>query len=352
MLKNDRRPAPQIAQNDPPQVPNPGRPDFPSNDFQAPALPDFNFPQPNLNPPAAVPAPRLPDFPQGTPISGSIPVPPGTVSTPARGNTAVPNGEPIAAIASVEPLENVNPNGKVWVVLSNLREGTRTGFGSFNKPFLVDYQLASGSPVSTDNYVLHLSKSLGGGSFQQVADVPVKLETSGTIEFNTPPSFGPASGFVATMAVPNGRQKWTHLSGELTPGGTATAAVAPLSIVELAGADANGKLVVIANPKFAATPGLPTLEVGFVLQQPAAPTSYYFLVATTPTGQKVEFDIARNLRQATVNDESTFGGRLFGPGAQVKPPFTLHVEKRQSRYQSPIRPETPEVISNRINVAG
>ena len=179
----------------------------------------------------------------------------------------------------------------------------------------------------------------------------MKLSASGTIEFTAPPSFGPTTNFVATIALPNGRQQWKHVSGELSPGGEATAATAQPSITELAGADAAGKLVAIANPEFKADAGLPTLSVSFVLLQSATPTHFYFLVATTPTGQKIEFDIASNLRQAKVNEESTFGGRLFGAGSQIKPPFTLHVEKRRSRFQSRVRPEIPEIVSNSINVA-
>ncbi|MGZ0170744.1 MAG: hypothetical protein ACKVHE_14410 [Planctomycetales bacterium] len=251
----------------------------------------------------------------------------------------------------MKPLGNVDRAAKVWVVLSNLRPAPNQGFSPFNKPFLIDYQLASGTPAATGKYVLHLSKQLGGGSLYHTADVPMKLEASGTVEFKTPPQFGLGADFVATISLPNGGQKWKHVSGKLSPGGETTAAKAPPSILEVAGADARGKPLAIANPKFKSAGGPATLTLDFVLQQPANPTGYLFLVATMPDGKKSEFDISRQLRQATLGENSVFSGRLFGPGAHIKPPFALHVEKRNSRFVSRVRPETPKVVSNKVNVA-
>jgi hypothetical protein len=322
--------APGIGQNNPPVVP------------------PFAQPNPVLGPNIVIPEPWEPGNPQPAAPPINAPLLPDSAGIGTEVGT-----QPVAEQFPVQPLENIDANGKLWVVLSNFREAPKKGFAAINKPFLMDYQIASGTPVATNEYVLHLSHSIGGGTLQQYSDVPVKLAASGTIEFVIPISISARSGYVATIALKQGRQKWQHFSGEIAPAGEATAAVAPPLVRDLAGAAAQGKAVAIANPDFKSGRGpIPTLTVDFVLQQPATPTGYIFLVATTPSGQKMEFDMARTLRQATVNEDSQFGGRLFGPGARIKPPFTVHVEKRKSRFQSPIRPEMPEIISNKLDVPG
>jgi hypothetical protein len=356
----DDDPEPQFGQNNPIVVPNvnplineqielQNRPEF--------QLPDHVTLQQNNTPPPSVPN-LPPDNPSidnpainnalaaSTPQSGNAQQQ-GTVQEPIQASPPATNPVP----PPVKPLANVDRAANVWVVLSNLRPAPNPRFGGFNKPFLIDYQLASGSPAASGKYVLHLSKQLGGGTFYHTADVPIELKASGTVEFKTPPQFGPGADFVATIAQPNGQKKWKHVSGKLSLGGQTTAAVAPPSILEVAGSDARDKLVAIANPIFKSGSGPATLTLDFVLQQPATPTGFLFLVATKTNGMKTEFDIARQIRRAKVGDDSVFSGRLFGPGGQIKPPFSLHIEKRNSRIPNRIRPETPEIVSNKINIA-
>ena len=367
-LLEDDDPQQQLGQNNPIVIPNPVfpapvQPNFPASDLQV--RPEFQLPDQLTNPQEMSPPPSAPKFP-GTlpgelPFSNAIPgqstqpsIPQQATSPRLPTETIQPSStsDPVVQTPPVEPLENIDPAGNVWVVLSNLRPGSDQGFGGFNKPFLVDYQLASGTPAASGKYVLHLSKQVGGGSFYHTADVPIDLKASGTIEFKTPPQFGPSGDFVATIAVPNGRQKWKHVSGELAPDGTATAAERPPSIRELAGASAQGKVVAIANPVFNSGSGpLATLTVEFDLQQQIELPRYYMLVAETPDGKRVDFDIKLSLQRAEVGMESKFSARLGGPAGQLKPPFTLHVEKRNSRFPNRLRPETPEVVSNKINVA-
>ena len=246
------------------------------NNNRAPQIADNNpaVPLPVAQPNIVIPAPWEPGNPQlaAPPIKAPLLPDVTGVGTGTEAGT-----QPEAELFPVQPLENIDANGKLWVVLSNFREAPRKGFGSINKPFLIDYQLASGTPVATSEYVLHLSHSIGGGSMHQFSDVPVKLAASGTFEFNIPISIGARTGFVATIALKNGPQKWQHLSGEITPGGEVTAAVAPPSVRELAGAAAQGKAVAIANPQFKSDNGpIPTLTVDFVLQQPATTDRLHF----------------------------------------------------------------------------
>jgi hypothetical protein len=220
-------------------------------------------------------------------------------------------------------------------------------------PFLIDYQLSSGSPAAAGKYVLHLSKQLGGGTFFHTADVPMELKASGTVSFKIPAQFGPGTDFVATVALTAGPRKWKHVSSELAPGGTATAAERPPTIRDLAGASAQGKVVAIANPVFDSGSGpFATLTVDFDLQQKIDLARYYMLVAETSNGKRFEFDVKFTLQRANVGDEGKFSARLSGPVGELKPPFTLHIEKRTSRFPIRNRPETPEVVSNKVNVAG
>lgn len=366
-LLEDDEPQQQLGQNDPiiipnPVIPAPVHPNFPANDLQV--RPEFRLPDQITNPLETSPppsAPRLPgSLPGELPFSDgfpgrssqpSIPQQPTAPRLPTETTQPASTPDPIVQAPPVKPLENIDRSGNVWVVLSNLRPGPDQGFGGFNKPFLVDYQLASGTPAAGGKYVLHLSKQVGGGSFYHTVDVPIELKISGTIEFKTPPQFGPSADFVATIAVPSGRQKWKHVSGELAPDGPATAAERPPSIRELAGASAQGKVVAIANPVFKSGAGpLATLTVDFDLQQKIELSRYYMLVAETSDGTRFEFDVKLSLQRAEVGTESKFNARLGGPTGQLKPPFTLHVEKRNSRFPNRLRPETPEVISNKVNV--
>lgn len=278
---------------------------------------------------------------------------PGEADSALAASAGVNDGASGTAVEPVvQPLAGVDASGRLWVVLSNLRAAPGSSPGGFRRPFRVDYQLASGTPDASTKYVLHVTSSRGGGLITHYVDIPVELQASGTVEFVTPPTFGPGNDFQVGMSVPEGRDKWQELSGKLAVGGVATVTQAPPTIQEVAGVEAQGKLLAIANPEFSTDNSpFPTLTVSFVLQQAAEPTGYYFLVVEQSAGERVEFDVSRSLRQVSVNDEGTLGGRLLGPSAQIKPPFTLHVEKRQSRIPSRIRREEPVVVSNSVRLA-
>lgn len=329
-------PEPQFGQNNPIVVPQGNPPE--NEQIALHDRPEFQLPdgvtlQPNNSPPLS--APNLPLDNPADQTTPSVSIPNSAVQTPP-----------------VKPLDNVDQTTDVWVVLSNLRPAPNAGPSPFNKPFVIDYQLASGSPAAAGKYVLHLSKQLGGGNFYHTVDVPIELKASGTVDFKIPPQFGPGTDFVATIALPAGPRKWKNVSGELAPGGTATTSKRPPTIRELAGASAQGKVVAIANPVFASGSGpFATLTVDFDLQQQIDLARYYMLVAETSNGKRFEFDVKFTLQRAKVGDEGKFNARLSGPVGELKPPFRLHVEKRTSRFPIRTRPETPEVVSNKINVA-
>lgn len=320
----DRKPQPQLGQNQPVVIPEGTRPQTGSNQLQSG----------NIRP-AATPEDAL--------LSAPV--------LPGNGRQLADNVHAEPEVIPVPPLDNADPDGQLWIVLSNFREASRQGFGSINRRWLIDYQIAEGTPTSRQKYVLHVSKSLGGGSFKQYSDTPVQLEKSGTIEFAVSPALGVRKDFVATIAVSKGNRDWQHLSAELAPGGPATTSERPPTVRELAGSEVDGKEVAIARPAYEKGTGpFPTLTVQFELLQQIDQTRYYMLVAESPDGEKMELDIRINLQRATVGTESQYGARLVGPAAQLKPPFKLYIEKRKSRFISPVRPETPEVVSNQVSV--
>lgn len=319
----DKKPQPQFGQNNPIVIPIPV--------------------QPNIE------LQRFPIQNNGEPTNLDPSQPTATKQT--TDDTATATGQPVPETKPVPPLDNADPTGKLWVVLSNFRTAPQQGFGSINRRFQIDYQIAAGTPSSNEKYVLHVSKSLGGGSFTQYSDIPVELKTSGMIEFGISPALGIGKDFVATIAIDSGGRKWKHVSGELAPDGPATASERPPTIRELAGAAAQGKVLALANPVFErGSSPFATLTVDFELQQQIDLTRYYMLVAETSDGKQFEFDVKFTLQRLQPGTESKFSARLVGPVGQLKPPFTLHVEKRKTRFNSPVRPETPEVVSNKVNV--
>ena len=325
----DRNPQPQFGQNDPVVIPNPANPNIQPQPF------------PNQN--------------SGDP-AGLTSSQPASANQPANGAAtaqATNVGQTVLETKPVPVLDNADPGGSLWVVLSNFRTAPKQVFGAINRRFQIDYQVAAGSPSSNEKYVLHVSKSLGGGSFTQYSDTSVELKTSGTIDFGIHPALGIGNDFVATIAIASGRNKWKNVSGELAPDGPATAAQRPPTIREQVGADAQGKVLALANPKFdGGSSAFATLTVDFELQQQIDLAGYYLLVAETPDGKRqFEFDVKFNLQRLQPGTESQLSSRLVGPAGQLKPPFTLHVEKRKTPFNNPVRPETPEVVSNRINVA-
>lgn len=322
----DRRPQPEIARNNPAVLPDQVQP-------AARPRPAQNI---NRNHPGA-----------------SIDAQPSAVGMPGNSPQLLKHSSTEPEAAPVPPLENTDPDGPLWVVLSNFRQASRQGFGSINRRWLIDYQVSAGSLSSEQKYVLHVSKSLGGGSFTQYSDTPVQLKESGTIEFGISPAIGAGKNFVATIATVAGNRKWKHVSGELAPNGSPTTTERPPTIREIAGSGAQGKTVAIANPVFERGTGpFPTLTVRFELLKEIDQTHYYMLVAESSDGEKLELDIKISLQRAAVGTESQYGARLVGAAASLKPPFSLYVEKRKTRFISPVRPETPEVVSNKVRVAG
>ncbi len=330
----NRAPAP-VVQRNPAPIQVPGRP---------------NFDPPNFPSGAAV----SPDTSQvGNPTQAAAPPNSvaGSQSAAAQTeNAAASPFQPVAEMPTVNPLPNVNRAGRVWFVLSNLREGQKTSSSMFDKPFLLDYQLASGAPSSSDSYVLHLSATRGR-TFKQHATVKFPMQDNGTIKFKLPPQLASADKFTAAIALPAGTQQLDDVSEEISPGDSPTAAVAPPSVVELAGAGARGKTLAIANPEYRNDDGpFSSLKLKFVLQQEIPGASYHLLVATPPSGPPLEFDLSHMLWRAVVGRETEYSGRLVGPSAALKPPFKLHVVRRKSRFPSRVQAEAPAIVSNTVHV--
>ena len=321
--ENRNRPAQHAPMPAPAPQMQPGLELAPNLPVASPAFPDEQVPNVPATQPGFSPLPGQ--------LPGSERAAPDVKSTP------------------VEPLENPDPAGRLWIVLSNLREENPGSVNPFNRPFVVNYQVANGAPDPTARYVLQMTRKLG--TFQERADVPVDLTASGSVRFQPPPQFVMLNDFTVKMVRELASKKWQRLSAELKTGGDRTTAEVPKSVREIAGADAAGKMVAIANAEMSSSPPFPMLSMECELITAPEPVGYYFVVVES-SGNRIEFDVTRQLKATSVGEESSLGGRLLGAGAQVSRPFKLHIEKRKSPSRSPFQRErdTPEVVSNTLSV--
>jgi len=191
----------------------------------------------------------------------------------------------------------------------------------------------------------------GGMMERYITNDEFKLSDSGTIKFDVNPTFSTITGQTrAYMGYSIGLKKWEKVSGEARVGQT-TAETPPPSVQELAGADAQGKLIAIANAKINNGPGPTSFSVDLVLQGQLDAGRRYFLVAEGPSGNRGwNVDISRNLRTATMGETKTISARLLGVvGGREGGPMTVYVEKRSL---SRLRSDDSEVVSNRVTAGG
>lgn len=248
--------------------------------------------------------------------------------------------------APVQPVAAAAPGSQLWVVLSNFKQAQSSS--PFNKPYTIDYRIAAGAPEPGKQYVLYIGQPSGGGFIEHYMEVEVSLQSQSTVQFAIGPGALGTGKLNAYMAVKAGRQKWVKVSGELAPGGNETAAQAPPSVQQLAGAAAVGKAIAIANGKSGAGfAGQPEITVDCVVQAALPPDGFFFLVAKNPAGNGVEFEITQELRRAALGETITTGGRIIGP--PIGGPLTLQIEKRRSPGRIRLNNDTPEVLSNSVN---
>lgn len=255
---------------------------------------------------------------------------------------AAPQTTPTAP-ANPPPGGSVTASGgpdNFWVVLSDFKE--QSDPQNIGKTYQVNYRVVAGSPNPSKRYVIYLGASMG--VLERYNEVPIDLQASGTVHI--PAGIGISGQVRAYVAEKRGRQEWEPVSGEITVGGPPTTAQRPPTVVEAAGAAAQGKLIALANARFELSRmKTNALVVDYVLQQSLQPAGRYFLVVQGQ-GTPVQTDVTIQLGRARVGEKDQMGvsllpGRDFPAGS-----LTAHIESRKSI----IRRDDAEIVSNSVSV--
>ncbi len=299
--------------------------------------------------PAPQPAPNVPANNQVAAQQHAVvpPVANGHAAAPAVTAT-VPN----QVATTPQPMLTTTPvaaaaGPEVWVVLTNFRkQPAEPGKIAFGDSYAVDYRVASGAYDPSKKYVLHVRSPSGGGIIERYLEVNLPTQPSGTVNFSPGPGFSVGSSMFASAAYRVSPREHNKVSGEITVGGAETAATPPPSVQQIAGAAAQGKLLAIANAKFEKNGPFPTVTLDVVLQTPAD-GMFYFLIAKSPSGDGVEFDISHDLRLMKVGEKKTIGGRILG-ARTTGTNFTLHIEKRKTPGRLSFDKTPPEIVSNSV----
>lgn len=214
---------------------------------------------------------------------------------------------------------------RLWVQLSEFKPRSGSG-NAIGRSYQISYKVVSGQAAPNKNYVLFVATDLG--VMQRYIEVDVIPQGSGSIPFDV--GIGMSGNLKAYMALKTGRQDWKPVSGEIKINGEPTTAQRPPTIQEAAGADAQGKMLALANPRFErGRIGRNALVVDFVLQQPYEPGKNYFLIIEGNSGQPVVSRASPSLMRMKVGDSDQMGVSLMGPGNFPDGPLRIYVEIRQ-----------------------
>lgn len=293
---------------------------------------------PGQSPPTTTPTqPPATEPPPSTQADEQPPAASATANAVAETNQ---NSAPPAADPPMTTPQTTAASGnQLWVVLSDFKEVANPQ--AIGKAHQVNYRVAAGAPETGKAYVLYMGSSMG--MMERFYEVPVEIQASGTVQI--PPAIGMAGDLRAYLALKKGRREWKPVSGEIAIGGQPTSPKRPPTIVEAAGAAAQGKALALANGRLEKARSRMAVVVDYVLQKKADMGQRYFLVVSGG-GDNIEADVTMDLSRATVGKKGQFGlavmpGRSF-PAGDLK----VHVETRKSR----IRREPGTVASNTVSV--
>ncbi|MEZ6129461.1 MAG: hypothetical protein R3C59_12325 [Planctomycetaceae bacterium] len=227
----------------------------------------------------------------------------------------------------------------VWVVLSDFKEQNSSGGGG--KTLNIQYRVVSGAPDPSRTYVLFVGSSMGMMTRYQEVDLNLN-NANGTVA--VPVSIG-MNAPTAYVAWKKGLHEWEPVSGEIQVGGQPTDPKRPPTVLEAAGADAQGKLLALANARFETSRmRQQALVVDYVLQQPVDFGLQYVLVIQGQ-GDPMHVRINTSLMRATPGKKDQLAVSPIG-GRFPEGDLTIRVEKRQLAFGR----ETPEVVSNSVRV--
>jgi hypothetical protein len=225
-----------------------------------------------------------------------------------------------------------------WVVLSNFKQQGNAGIAV---TLSVDYRVVGGQPDLSRTYVLFVGSSMGMMTRYQEVELNL-ANASGTVAVPVNATFQKPT---ARVAWKRGRNDWEPVSGDIEIGGAPTAAQRPPTVLEAAGADAQGKLLALANARFEnSRTGSQALVVDFVMQTPFD-SGFQYIMVITGQGEPLRTRITSSLIRAAVGKTDQIGVQPLGapfPAGDLK----VHIEK----VLSPFSRDTPEIVSNTVSV--
>lgn len=256
-----------------------------------------------------------------------------------------PSNSSTPPAGSSEMMTTSNSNGQLWVVLSDFKE--KPASNGIGTTYQISYRIAAGRPDPAKKYVIYIGSAMGMvmERYNEV-DLNLQASNSGTVE--VPLISQNAKAYVAWK---KGHQDWEPVSGKISYGGAPSDANRPPTVLEAAGASAQGKTFALANPRFEqGRIGRNALVVDYVLQKPSQGGKFYFLIINGDGGSPVEADMSRNLMRAKQGDTDQFGVSLIGPGSFPSGNLRIHVEMRNSPGRSRMRTEPGEIVSNVVTL--
>lgn len=318
-------------------------------------------PQPQDVAQVSVDEPAAPDATTGQPADSTVPAdvittitttgnttstdtpPADPAMTEVISTTNADTGNPTPANPA-PPVSATNPDGRFWVVLSNLTVKDNT----FSNAVSVDYRVVQGKADPSKRYILYFGKPSAGGRVERYLEYDeFTLAESGSIKFDIGGAMTFGSEPRVFMGYVVGEQKWEKVSGEAGIRET-TSATPPPTLKEVAGVEAQGKLFALAFAKANRDFGPSFLSVDFLLQAPINGSATYVLVLEHATaGRLWEADISRKAQITRVDQKDTLAADLFRAGLHRhrKGKLTVYVEERESDAA-----EEGTLVSNRATV--
>jgi hypothetical protein len=285
------------------------------------------------------------------PNGGAPPPPPGAVvpsgveviSAPAPPSQAAPAGVTPATVPSAATMPG---NGRLWVVVKNLKV---SGIG-ISSEISADWEVVQGSPDPGAQYVLRVSDGESGSIIERYVDFDIDLsQRRGTVrEGVRGMTFGIRGGIIAVVGKSHGlgRNELDEVSGRCRIGGQSEATPPP-TVVEAAGAAAQGMPLAIANPRHAGRGiGSPRggWSVDYQVQGTLSPGDRYYWIVEDSSGEAVEFDVTSDFAFPGRSSKGTLSGSPLGPGlrgGQLK----MYIERRGFGFR-----DAGTVVSNTVTL--
>jgi hypothetical protein len=237
-------------------------------------------------------------------------------------------------------------SGRLWVVVQNLRV---SGVGIASE-ISADWEVVQGTPEPGAKYVLRVSDGESGSLIERYVDFDIDLsQRKGSVrEGVRGMTFGIRGGIIAVVGKTRGfgRDELEEVSGRCRIGGQSEAS-APPTVVEAAGAAAQGMPIAIANPRHEGRAiGSPRggWSVDYKVQGGLSPSEGYFWIVEDASGRGIEFDVTSDLALPGRASEGTLSGTSFGPG-RLGGQLKMYIERRGFGFEG-----GKTVVSNTVTL--